>query len=132
MHFQEIPAKRLAVGDLFVKYDAREDAEENGWAWRVREHAWCPGPARGDYSTIVEYDGGDWTERFEPDEPVWLVTGQDAHYLIYRDIGWSEDDDGEQVTRYAELPVCGVCVPRNSHFRTRAEVPLWPCAYVSH
>ena len=27
MHFQEIPAKRLAVGDLFVKYHAREDAE---------------------------------------------------------------------------------------------------------
>lgn len=72
MHFQEIPAKRLAVGDLFVKHYSREDAKTNEWTWRVREHVWCP--ERGDYSTIVECDGSDWTERFEPDELVWLIT----------------------------------------------------------
>ena len=50
-----------------------------------------------------------------------------GHYCIHRDVGWLKEDDGELVEQYAELPVCGVCVPKHSHFRSRADVPLWPC-----
>lgn len=52
------------------------------------------------------------------------------HYIVHRDIGWLEDDDGELVECYAELPVCGVCVPRHSHFPTRADVPTGPCVFM--
>lgn len=70
--YTQIPAKRLAVGDRYVPFDAREDSEENGhWSRTILRHDFT---GRGDYSTIVEIDGCDWTERFEPDEPVWLVT----------------------------------------------------------
>jgi hypothetical protein len=69
--YEQVAAKRLALGDLFVKHASREDAQEHGYAWRVLAHDLT---ARGDYSTVVECDGSDWTERFEPDEPVWLVS----------------------------------------------------------
>ena len=70
MTFHEVPAKRLAVGDLFVRHSAREEAERDGWAWRLLRHDFT---VRGDYSSMVECDGSDWTERFEPDELVWLA-----------------------------------------------------------
>lgn len=49
------------------------------------------------------------------------------HRLIHRDVGWMEDGD----ERMEELPVCGHCVPKHSWFKTRAEVPTYPCATVS-
>lgn len=54
----------------------------------------------------------------------------DLHYIIWRDIGWLEHVDGERDEAYAELPVCGHCVPRHSHFSSRAEVPEGPCATI--
>lgn len=47
-----------------------------------------------------------------------------AHYPVWRDISWLED--GEECS--GEVEVCGTCVPKHSSFRTRAEVPEWPCA----
>jgi len=47
----------------------------------------------------------------------------ERHAIVWRDIGWLEDGD----ERYEELPVCGRCVPKHSHFRTRAEVPVGAC-----
>ena len=65
-----IQAKRLAVGDRFIPdVKLRSSLEEGGWFWTVREHVLT---GRGDYSTIVECDGSDWTERFDPDERVWV------------------------------------------------------------
>jgi hypothetical protein len=75
MAWTKIPAKRLAVGDLFVPDAQLEDAREHGYAWRVRSHELT---ARGDYSTFVENDGSDWSERFEPDEPVWLIYDKES------------------------------------------------------
>jgi hypothetical protein len=69
--FEPLPAKRLAVGDLFVPGDVLQEAVEHGYAWRVRSHEFT---GRGDYSTFVESDGSDWSERFGPDEVVWLAT----------------------------------------------------------
>jgi len=66
-----IPAKRLAIGDRFVTAGSKADAETNGWYWVLHEHALT---ARGDYSSIIgDDDGTTWTERYQPDEPVWLV-----------------------------------------------------------
>lgn len=48
------------------------------------------------------------------------------HAEVHRDIGWLEDGD----ERMEELPVCGHCVPKHSWFKTRAEVPTYPCATV--
>lgn len=45
------------------------------------------------------------------------------HAIIHRDIGWLEFEEGTFVENAAEIPVCGTCVPRHSHFRTRAGVP---------
>lgn len=50
----------------------------------------------------------------------------DLHYPIHRDIGWTEDGD----ERYAELAVCGHCVPKHSHFSSRDAVPTYPCQTV--
>jgi hypothetical protein len=47
----------------------------------------------------------------------------ERHAIAHRNIGWTEDDD----TAYEEIPVCGTCVPKHSHYRTRAEVPEGPC-----
>ena len=44
------------------------------------------------------------------------------HYPVWREIGYADGDD----TAYAEIKVCGICVPKHSHFRSRAEVPDWP------
>ncbi|MER6956021.1 hypothetical protein [Streptomyces sp. NPDC000618] len=46
-----------------------------------------------------------------------------VHMLVHRQIGWLED--GEEQS--AEIPVCGACVPRNSHFQRREDVPEGPC-----
>jgi hypothetical protein len=54
----------------------------------------------------------------------------DEHALIHRDIGWLEEDEGERVEEGAELPVCGRCVPKHSHFATRQQVPEGPCRTV--
>jgi len=52
----------------------------------------------------------------------------DDHYPIRRVIGWVSE--GEDV--YDEIEVCGLCVPKHSHFRSREEVPDWPCEGVKH
>lgn len=52
----------------------------------------------------------------------------DLHALIWRNIGWLETDaDGTHDEAYEELEVCGHCVPKHSHFGSRAEVPTGPC-----
>ncbi|MBK1785125.1 DUF6221 family protein [Prauserella cavernicola] len=50
----------------------------------------------------------------------------DEHAELWRDIGWLADGDEE----YSELPVCGVCVPKHSHFKSRSDVPNGPCRTV--
>ncbi len=54
----------------------------------------------------------------------------ERHAIIHRNIGWLEPDDGWQGGSYAELPVCGRCVPKHSHFGSRAEVPEGACIEV--
>ena len=48
---------------------------------------------------------------------------RELHHAIWRDVGWLEDGD----EAYEELEVCGACVPKHSHFPSRADVPLYPC-----
>lgn len=67
------PAKRLAVGDVFGPADAMQRGAV-GAAYRVVSHELT---ARGDYSTfIASTEPGDedctWSERYEPDERVWI------------------------------------------------------------
>lgn len=50
----------------------------------------------------------------------------DLHAIVWRDIGWLADGDEE----YAEIPVCGLCVPKHAHFSSRDEVPEGPCQTV--
>lgn len=47
----------------------------------------------------------------------------ELHALVHRNIGWAEDAD----TEYEELPVCGLCVPKHSHFPSRPAVPIGGC-----
>jgi hypothetical protein len=64
------PAHRLLLGDRIVKVGDLGDAAENGWDWRLLSHDLT---ARGDYASVVECDGSDWTERFDPEETVWRL-----------------------------------------------------------
>lgn len=45
------------------------------------------------------------------------------HATVHRNIGWLDDGDEE----HDEIPVCGRCVPKHSHYLSRAEVPEGPC-----
>lgn len=68
-----LPAKRLVVGDYFLPNRLLSDwiIENNHLAgWKVKTHTLTE---RGDYSTIVECDGADWSERFDPEEIVWIA-----------------------------------------------------------
>ena len=47
----------------------------------------------------------------------------DGHYPIWRCIGWTAEDGGEET---GEIEVCGVCVPKHSSFPNRETVPEWP------
>jgi hypothetical protein len=47
----------------------------------------------------------------------------DEHAIVHRNIGWLADGDEE----YGEIPVCGRCVPKHSHYSRRADVPEWWC-----
>ena len=52
------------------------------------------------------------------------MTQQDNdHTIVHRQIGWLADGEEES----AELPVCGTCVPKNSHFPSREDVPVGAC-----
>lgn len=48
----------------------------------------------------------------------------DLHAIVHRNIGW-RDDDGEVET--GEIPVCGSCVPKHTHYLSREIVPEGPC-----
>ena len=50
----------------------------------------------------------------------------EMHPVGHREIGWLTDD-GEE---YAELPVCGRCVPKNAHYLRREDVPDRECRTV--
>lgn len=54
----------------------------------------------------------------------------DEHGIVWRDIGWLEGYEGELCEESAEIPVCGTCVPKHSHFRMRADVPDGSCRTV--
>ena len=47
----------------------------------------------------------------------------EGHYPIWRTIGYQDDGD----TEYEEIKVCATCVPKHTHFASRADVPEWPC-----
>lgn len=50
----------------------------------------------------------------------------DLHSVVYREIGWLEDGQEE----HDEIPVCGLCVPKHSHYQHREDVPEGPCLTV--
>jgi hypothetical protein len=51
----------------------------------------------------------------------------ELHHIVWRDIGWFSEEGGELVEEAAELPVCGLCIPRHSSFRLREDVPEGAC-----
>lgn len=50
------------------------------------------------------------------------------HSIVHRDISWLTD--GAEET--AELPVCGLCVPKHAAYPRRKDVPVGVCATVRH
>jgi hypothetical protein len=48
------------------------------------------------------------------------------HGIVHREIGWLENGDEES----GEIPVCGLCVPKHSHYQRREDVPEGPCLTV--
>ncbi|WP_158721174.1 DUF6221 family protein [Streptomyces sp. NRRL S-241] len=47
----------------------------------------------------------------------------EAHAIVHREIGWLAD--GEEA--YDELPVCGACVLKHTHYPSRDNVPEGAC-----
>lgn len=116
---------------------------------RTLEHA----PSRGQFPAVVERDAEstrvlpdledplEYTDEDEVASAAHIVENDPAavirmcqahrellelHAIVWRDIGWLAD--GEE--NYAEIPVCGLCVPKHSHFASRADVPEGPCQTV--
>lgn len=54
----------------------------------------------------------------------------DEHGIVYRDIGFLEEDGDELVDATEEIPVCGRCVPKHSSFNRREDIPIGPCRTV--
>lgn len=50
----------------------------------------------------------------------------ELHRIVHREIGWLENG----VEASGEIPVCGYCVPKHSHYQQRGEVPEGPCRTV--
>lgn len=69
-----IPAKLLHLRDRFVPVDRLDDAVAEGWHWVVVHHTYAHG--RGNYSTVVEFGGDQWTERLGPDELLYRFDGE--------------------------------------------------------
>lgn len=53
----------------------------------------------------------------------------DEHALMHRMIGYLDEEREEA---YEELEVCARCVPKHSHYRSRADVPAGPCRTIRH
>lgn len=52
----------------------------------------------------------------------------DLHGIVHREIGWLADGEEE----HGEIPVCGLCVPKHSHYQRREDVPEGACLTVRH
>lgn len=98
---------------------ARKAAERDGEHWS----------AESDWSTESET-----SDLVAHHDPAWVLADVEAkrqivkeHPLMLRDIGWLDEDREEA---YEELEVCARCVPKHSHFATRADVPTGPCRTV--
>lgn len=106
------------------------------WSREVNVQMWecddeqdgCPDVARGwvaEARLIALHDPADAIRRY-----AFALKILNEHAIIHRDIGWLEFEDNTFVEQYAEIPVCGTCVPKHSHFRTRAGVPEGACSLV--
>lgn len=98
------------------------------------------------YTSPVSGGGGVWVTAGAQTEPdsVQVIFDERAvlrrcaadreiaelHDIVWRDIGWLAEEDGEVVEEEAELPVCGLCVERHSSFPRREDVPVGPCRTV--
>ncbi|MEV5851420.1 MULTISPECIES: DUF6221 family protein [Streptomyces] len=87
--------------------------------------------AAGDGSIVDYTDRAEHIARHDPRRVLRDAEAKhqilDLHGIVHRNIGW-RDADGE--TAYAELPVCGHCVPKHTHYLTRELVVEGPCTTV--
>lgn len=133
------------MDDLIAFLRARLDDDEREANSHYELKPDAPGhdlAQRPDYTEVRYHHSGEWEkmthaeywERFHVPVPDKRLLAEvdakrrilDLHDIVWRDIGWLEDGDEE----YAEIPVCGQCVPKHSHFSTRADVPEGPCRTV--
>ena len=76
------------------------------------------------------YEGLFTAEHIARHDPARVLREVDAkrhllqmHSLIHRDLLWLENGNEET----AELPVCGLCVPKHLCYQDRDDVPEGPC-----
>lgn len=116
--------------------------------WRKPGTAWCEeavfaGPAGADAVCVAGTGNSDDPQsmadavhiaRHDPDAVLRRCAADreivELHGIVWRDIGWLAEEDGEVVEEEAELPVCGLCVPRHSSFPRREDVPVGRCRTV--
>lgn len=107
------------------------------WA-EIRQHDLPHGAADGEWEEVSTAALVVWgrnedehVARWDPARIVAEVAAKRQilaeHDTMWRDIGWLDD---ERCEVYEELAVCARCVPKHSHFRTRADVPVGPCRTV--
>jgi len=101
--------------------------------WRVASRWGCAerggtsviGLTESDIHFIADNDPSSVLRRCEADRK--LV---ELHGMVWRNIGWLEWDEGEHAEMSAEIPVCGLCVPKHSSFPRREDVLEGPCRTV--
>jgi hypothetical protein len=110
-------------------WDAYVEAGDDGWAIES-DPGGDPCAIIGDKAMALHMEANDPADAILSAEHALSVV--ERHAIVHRNIGWLEFDvgHGELCETYAEIPVCGRCVPKHSHFKTRAEVPEGPCIEV--
>jgi hypothetical protein len=126
------------VGFLRARLDEDERAAGSGLGWEVestnRYHVRVrpAEDAEGQTALVAMAVGGDagHIARHDPARVLREVERDrriiELHGIVHRNIGWLKDGDEE----YGEIPVCGLCVPKHSHYQRREEVPEGPCLTV--
>lgn len=100
----------------------------SGTDWWEHPANWVSAPPLNRVAVVVHDGNRGHIVRHDPARVLREIDAKrrllDLHGIVHRNIGW-QGVDGE--AEYGELPVCGHCVPKHTHYPTREDVPEGPC-----
>jgi hypothetical protein len=107
-----------SVGGVADDIGAADVVSDGGSVTSNRENPCC---SIEDAAHIAHHDPDRALREVERDRRII-----EEHGIVHRNIGWLSYGD----ETYDEVPVCGLCVPKHSHYPRREDVPVGPCLTV--